>query len=90
MTEPTFICPVCGYDRLREPPKDHAICPCCGKQFSYDDARLSHDVLHGKWMDSGCPWRSKRVPMPENWNPAEQVARLVAFDFAAVKNVTPT
>ena len=45
------ICPVCGYNALHEPAYDRfgcasfEICPCCGIEFGYDDARRSHETL---------------------------------------------
>ena len=39
MEKKNYICPVCGYDGLEEPPYDETglgnydICPCCGYEF---------------------------------------------------------
>jgi hypothetical protein len=46
-----FSCPICGYDRLDEPPYDENgnssfdICPCCGIEFGYEDSRLINDTF---------------------------------------------
>lgn len=38
-----YICPICGYDKLLEPPYDeynnpsYEICPCCGFEYGFDD-----------------------------------------------------
>ena len=38
-----YICPVCGYAYLEEPPRDEKgrpsfdICDCCGIEFGYED-----------------------------------------------------
>jgi hypothetical protein len=54
----TFKCPVCGYDKLNEPPYDEAlatfaICPCCGTEFGYDDSTMKHSALRQQWIDNG-------------------------------------
>ncbi len=74
------ICPVCGYDALRRPPKDHTICPCCGVEFGYDDAgpvsaKEMHAALRRRWIDRDAKWHSLRVPRPDDWNPWVQLAK---------------
>lgn len=81
----TFICPVCRYPGLSEPPYDangassFDICPCCGTQFGYQDARTPHSELRKRWLDSGAHWHSKVVAQPENWNALDQL-RLAGLD----------
>jgi len=73
----TYTCPVCGYNRLRFSPDDYTICPSCGTQFGYTDARRSHEQLQAQWLASGAPWHSRVVPRPENWDAAKQVAAII-------------
>jgi hypothetical protein len=48
-----YLCPVCGYDRLEDPPGTFTICPSCGTEFGYDDAFASHAELRAKWLQNG-------------------------------------
>ena len=79
----TYICTVCGYDGLNEPPYDEkgcasfSICPCCGTEFGYDDHSLSHEALRKKWIESGMKWWSATTPKPTPFNPIVQVRRLM-------------
>lgn len=80
------ICPVCGYPELYEPAwadghPSEDICPSCGTQFGYDDARgvdvesrrIVHAELRARWVASGSKWWSPE-PEPANWNPKRQLA----------------
>jgi hypothetical protein len=67
------ICPVCGYDRLTDPPLNFSICPSCGTEFGYDDKFASHAELRAKWLLSGPKWWSPVDPCPDDWNPDFQV-----------------
>lgn len=82
----TYLCPVCGYDRLYEPPwSDDApsdeICPSCGTQFGYDDAAggdaarraVAHRALRASWVSDGCPWFSTSRRSPDGWDPTAQL-----------------
>lgn len=81
-----YLCPVCGYDRLDEPPWDNEspsdeICPSCGTHFGYDDAaggsaaqrQARHRDLRERWKAAGCPWFSRTAWQPEDWNPRTQL-----------------
>ncbi len=82
-----YTCPVCGYDKLEEPPTDYNICECCGTEFGYHDANCSHEELRRLWIADGMPWRDRRIPPPPNWNPAAQLMRAgFAYIPAAAKN----
>lgn len=67
------LCPVCGYDRLDEPPTNFSICPSCGTEFGYDDAFAPYAQLRARWMQGGALWWSTVDPCPENWDPVLQV-----------------
>jgi hypothetical protein len=83
-----YVCPVCGYDRLADPPWDNEspsdeICPSCGTHFGYDDAaggdaarrQARHRELRESWIAKGMLWfsRSGSGP-PPGWDPREQLA----------------
>lgn len=84
--KPAHTCPVCGYPALDEPAwfaghPSEDICPSCGTQFGYDDARgiddesrrVVHAELRARWVASGCKW-SSRDPRPTGWDPQHQLA----------------
>ena len=79
------MCPVCGYPDLEEPAykKDILgsleICPSCGYQFGYtDDARhITHAQWRQKWIENGMIWDEGRSKPPANWNPQEQLKRVM-------------
>jgi hypothetical protein len=73
----TYVCPVCGYDKLDEPPTNHNICSCCGTHFEYDDFETSHEDLRKQWINGGCQWFSDYTKQPENWNPQKQIENLI-------------
>jgi hypothetical protein len=77
-----YLCPVCGYDQLRDPPRSEAggsyeICPSCGFEFgvSDDDQGYTYAGWREKWVSCGMPWNSV-TPTPTNWNPSEQIKRV--------------
>ena len=80
-----YICPVCGYPDLREPPRGEAtggsleICPSCGFQFGVsDDSRgTTDDHWRQDWVEAGLPWRGLEIKQPQNWNPLEQISKVV-------------
>jgi hypothetical protein len=54
----TYRCPVCGQPGFSEPPwadqgsASFDICPACGIQFGYNDARADvRDLIHRKWRE---------------------------------------
>ncbi len=87
MSADSFVCPVCGYDRLYEPPWSNdvgsdEICPCCGIHFGYDDMaggdaarrEARHRELRTRWIDGGCLWFSRTRRAPEQWDPCAQLS----------------
>jgi hypothetical protein len=85
MTE-AFVCPVCGFPGLSEPPWSGAaasdeICPSCGTHFGYDDAaggRLAdrariYEKLRRAWAASGYSWFSRSKARPPSWDPIAQL-----------------
>lgn len=67
------ICPVCGYDQLEDPPRNHNICNSCGTQFGYDDSTTSHEELRRRWVEEGMNWWSIYTDPPRNWDPVTQL-----------------
>lgn len=69
------ICPVCGYDKLFEPPFDtygypsYEICPCCGFEFGFDDSnkKKTFEDYRKEWIANGFKFFSKERP-PKKWN----------------------
>ena len=77
-----YVCPVCGYDELTEPPYDDLdlrtsssfeICPCCGTEFGYTDSNLSHDALRAQWIMVGMTWHFASHERPKGWEPTAQL-----------------
>lgn len=62
-----YICPVCGFGGLSEPPENFVICPSCGTEFGYTDFMRTHDELRRRWIDGGLKWHSRVIPEPPNW-----------------------
>jgi rubredoxin len=68
-----YSCPVCGFDKLTEMPRDFAICPCCGTEFGNDDYDRSHEQLREEWLRAGAHWFNEYEPPSLEWNPALQL-----------------
>jgi hypothetical protein len=80
-----YMCPVCGYPELTEPPRvagsggSYEICPSCGFEFGYtdDDLGFSYDTWRAKWIAEGMRWDPSDVePAPDGWDPIEQLRNL--------------
>jgi hypothetical protein len=81
-----YICPVCGYPELTDPPYDayqcpsFDICPCCGCEFGYHDATPQAKEYHRrKWVKSGGSWSEPKLK-PANWDLREQL-RFIGIDI---------
>ena len=72
-----YMCPVCGYDRLSEPPADFTICPSCGTEFEYDDVIRNREDLRASWLRSGAKWWSSVDNPPNGWDPYVQLNRII-------------
>ncbi len=83
-----YICPVCGYDQLEDPPRDYNICESCGTEFGYHDANISHAELRRRWIVEGALWHDRRIPPPSHWDPVTQLGNIgyaaTAHDRAAI------
>jgi hypothetical protein len=76
----TYTCPVCGYQNLPFPPLDYEICPSCGTEFEYHDARRTHAQLREAWVRAGALWHSLSTPEPYGWNPWLQLVSAGLLD----------
>jgi hypothetical protein len=75
-----YLCPVCGYRELQEPPEDDTICPSCGTHFGYHDYSRDPEIrrrrwfeLRQQWLACDAPWFSDYTPRPEGWDPNRQL-----------------
>jgi len=81
-----YLCPVCGYPDLYDPPwtndsASYEICPSCGTQFGYDDfadgdageREVVYRDRRRAWRAAGCPWFSTNRLPPAAWNPEQQL-----------------
>ncbi|MBM3940928.1 MAG: hypothetical protein FJ318_08615 [SAR202 cluster bacterium] len=74
-------CPVCGYAKLRQPPRDAANnpsmaeCPSCAFTFGVTDDRhgQSYDAWRRLWIDAGMLWAEDPDHPPFDWNPPRQL-----------------
>ncbi len=71
----SYVCPVCGYNKLWRPPSDYLICPSCGTEFNYHDAVVGHEELRRDWLAAGGLWHSRVIAPPPGWNPFEQLVQ---------------
>jgi hypothetical protein len=62
-----YMCPVCFFPEMSEPPTDFAICPSCGTEFGYSDAGRTWDELRDGWIERGKRWHSRVIPQPSGW-----------------------
>ena len=77
-------CPVCGFDKLAEPPRNKTggasfeICTCCGFQFGVtdDDKGLSYNDYREQWISQGMLWSSQSKKAPKGWDPQVQLGSM--------------
>ena len=74
------LCPVCGYE-MSDPPADYNICPSCGTEFGLHDMNASLIELREAWLRTGPQWWSTTDPKPADWNPFEQISKLLASQY---------
>ena len=79
-----YTCPVCGWDRLLEPPQSasgdsYEICPCCGFEFGVtdDDRGFSYEAWREAWIARGMIflWPAQK---PAKWDPVAQLRNIGA------------
>lgn len=81
-----YVCPVCGYAGLSEPPRSdngggsYEICWSCGFEFGVtdDDLGYSYGQWRRKWVERGMPWDSAALrPATRGWDPERQLDDLI-------------
>jgi hypothetical protein len=61
MKSSLYICPVCGFNGLKEPPYDkdgspsYEICPCCGFEFGVEE-KEDMAKFRENWVKNGATW----------------------------------
>jgi hypothetical protein len=75
-----YLCLVCGYNGLKEPPYDkhgapsYEICPCCGFEFGFEEqGNMVH--FRKEWIKKGAQWFTP-VAKPVPWDFKKQLAKL--------------
>jgi hypothetical protein len=76
-----FMCPVCGFPDLTEPPRpssgggSYEICPSCSFQFgvSDDDRGFTYEGWRRHWIEEGMPWDREGSQPPAGWDPVQQL-----------------
>lgn len=74
MTE-KYTCPICGYNKLVEPPYDeyecpsYEICACCGFEYGFHDdfEGYTFEKYREEWLNNGAPFRRKKDE-PIGWS----------------------
>ena len=84
------FCRVCGYEPEEAPWGEsgevptYQYCPCCNTQFGVTDTQFEQILAERKdWLEAGMPWRSKRYPRPEDWDPLEQLG-LIPYQYVSL------
>jgi hypothetical protein len=56
-----------------------ACCPSCGFQFGVtdDDRGFTYEQWRQRWVDEGMAWDKGRTKPSANWNPLEQIGKVV-------------
>jgi hypothetical protein len=83
MSEKLYICPICGYPGLKEPAWGNdgksptfEICPCCGCEFGYEDARPEGaKEFRKRWIATGGKWHDPTLK-PKNWDMKQQLKNI--------------
>lgn len=80
-----YMCPVCGYGQLSDPPLNFTICPSCGTEFGYDDAFVNHAELRIQWLRNGARWWSPVDRPPADWDAYIQVDNVASFLWSRLR-----
>lgn len=84
MSKKHYMCPVCGYDVLKEAPYDrqgtpsYEICPCCGFEFGFDGVndQIVFTDFRQRWIKNGARWFMPELK-PRNWDLRKQLNNLM-------------
>ena len=77
------LCPICGFDGLKEEPfskknePSFEICPCCGFEFGFNGENnvASFNAYRKQWISEGAGWFMKELE-PKNWNYKKQLDQI--------------
>lgn len=80
----TFVCPVCGWPELANPPfreplwSDQDDCPCCGFEMEVDSEikGWSYENYRAQWILDGMPWWSPTSGPPRGLDKESQLASI--------------
>jgi hypothetical protein len=83
MKKDKYICPVCGFPELNEPPfgvssePSYEICSCCGFEFGFDcgDDKQTFAKFRQNWLAHGAPWFMPGLK-PIGWDVEKQLGNL--------------
>jgi hypothetical protein len=81
MKKKYHICPVCGFEGLKESPygqqntPSYEICPCCGFEFGFDKQEAFVE-FRKHWIEKGSPWFMVKLK-PKNWDLHKQMNNLL-------------
>jgi hypothetical protein len=75
-----YLCPVCGFEGLTEPPFDmnndpsFEVCSCCGFEFGFDGENNPERFMEYRkhWISEGTPWFNAKLK-PNDWDYKEQL-----------------
>jgi transcription elongation factor Elf1 len=78
-----YLCPVCGFDKLKEPPYNKAkepsyeICPCCGFEFGFDgvNSPTIFADFRRDWIENGAFWFMLKSK-PKDWDLKKQLKNI--------------
>ncbi len=83
MIEVKYVCPICGFPELSEPPRNEFgvpsfdMCNCCGVEFGYEDCTPDEIIKYReKWIKDGCKW-ALEDDKPANWSLEEQLKNIL-------------
>jgi hypothetical protein len=86
MADESYVCPVCGFPWLTEPPRSpvgggsYEICSSCGFEFGVtdDDKDYTYESWRARWISMGMPWWSEGIQQPpDGWDPHSQLDALL-------------
>lgn len=79
LSEPAYNVTISKDAPLYDGEPSYEICPCCLFEFGYDDMDQGYtfEQWRQKWIDGGMVWGNGKHTPPKDWNPREQVAKVM-------------
>ena len=74
----TYICPVCGFNKIPMPVKEYDLCPCCLFEFYVNDEDATYAELRDDWIQHGSQWAwgNAEIPQPPHWSARRQLLNI--------------